>query len=88
MKDPNGIYEGEFLKGEKHGYGIYRFSNGLKYEGNYKSGKKCGQGTIFNCNNSIAYEGEFDDDIPHGVGYVYDENGEKMKRKWVNGIDA
>jgi antitoxin component YwqK of YwqJK toxin-antitoxin module len=60
----------------------------LRYEGSYADGKKAGYGTIYNCNGSIAYEGEFEDDIPHGEGYIYDPSGNKLKRRWVKGIDA
>ena len=60
----------------------------MKYEGDYLNGKKEGHGAIINCNDSIAYEGEFADDIPHGVGYIYDGKGNKMKRRWIRGIDS
>lgn len=66
MKEPNGIYKGEFLKGEKHGKGVYDFAIGLKYEGDYVHGKKEGKGTLFNYGGAIAYSGQFQNDIPHG----------------------
>ena len=76
------------MEGEKHGKGSYQFNNGLRYEGDYFRGKKEGQGTLFNCDESIAYVGEFSDDVPHGEGFVYDERGNKLRRKWVRGVNA
>jgi hypothetical protein len=60
----------------------------LRYVGEYREGKKCGNGIVYNCNNTIAYEGEFEDDLPHGEGAIYDEKEIKIKRKWVRGIDV
>lgn len=88
LREPNGVYEGQFVKGEKQGQGVYSFSNGLKYEGEYRAGLKRGTGTIFNCNDSVAYTGDFYDDLPHGEGFVFDGEGNRLKRKWVNGLDA
>lgn len=33
-------YEGEFLNGIHHGYGIEDFKEGAKYEGNYYNGER------------------------------------------------
>ena len=39
-------YEGEWLKDQMHGNGIYNFPNGTRYEGKYFEGMKHGQGQI------------------------------------------
>jgi hypothetical protein len=39
MKYDNGIYEGELLDGKKHGYGIYKWESGSKYEGQWRDNK-------------------------------------------------
>lgn len=57
LDEPQGSYHGDFLNGHKHGYGIYKFKNGLRYEGEYRYGVREGKGTIYNHNNTIAYEG-------------------------------
>lgn len=31
LKEPTGTYRGDFIKGEKHGKGVYEFLNGLRY---------------------------------------------------------
>ena len=38
------VYEGEYLKGKKHGYGKLIETNGKEYEGNWKKGNKHGKG--------------------------------------------
>ena len=38
------VCEGEFIDGFLEGFGIQRFADGFKYEGNYKMGKPNGQG--------------------------------------------
>ena len=50
----------------------------MRYEGDYLAGIKHGNGTIFNSNDTIAYEGEFRDDVPDGTGYVYDKDGNRL----------
>jgi len=55
LEDPSGTYSGDFKDGEKHGKGIYKFKNGLRYEGDYSHNKKKGNGTLYNHGNTIAY---------------------------------
>lgn len=88
LAEPSGTYTGEFINGVKYGKGIYKYTNGLRYEGDYVGGKKQGTGIIYNYNNSIAYEGEFDNDMPHGKGFIYSKQGEKIASNWVKGIDS
>jgi radial spoke head protein 1 len=57
--EPTGVYEGQFVNGRKQGYGIYKYNNGLRYEGEYKNNVRQGNGKILNPNNNIAYEGHF-----------------------------
>ena len=41
MKYKNGeIYEGGFMNGKKHGFGIYTWKDGSTYEGWYANDKK------------------------------------------------
>lgn len=38
IQSKNGIYEGEYKNDEAHGKGIFTFSNGNIYEGEFKYG--------------------------------------------------
>ena len=41
IRYPNGnIYEGDVLDGKKHGYGVFVFSNGQRYEGYWVNNKR------------------------------------------------
>ena len=51
-----------------HGQGTRNYANGDRYEGEYKDGKRHGQGTIFYPYGGGRYEGEWKDDKRHGQG--------------------
>ena len=54
-----------------NGRGISNYSNGNKYEGNFKEGKFDGQGTLTYSNGSI-YLGQFSNNEFNGKGlYIY-----------------
>jgi hypothetical protein len=40
-------YEGEFRKGLPHGIGVYTWSNGAIFKGEFKNGAKSGEGQLF-----------------------------------------
>ncbi len=50
IKLDDGVYCGDFFDGVRQGYGVYEWSNGDRYEGNYRNNKKEGR----NNNNSNA----------------------------------
>lgn len=85
--EPTGVYEGQFLSGDKEGRGVYRSENGTRYEGTYNNGYREGSGTIYNGDDSIAYKGEMSMGLPHGAGSVY-KGGNELKTTWVEGIDS
>ena len=73
-------YVGEFLKGEFHGYGIFRHQ-GREYVGQYKRHKRHGQGT-YTYANGDKYVGEWKKHKYHGKGtYIY-SNGDKYVGEW------
>ena len=55
---------------------IRNFANGDKYVGEFKNGKKHGQGTYTYINGN-KYVGEFKDDKWHGQGILTYANGDK-----------
>ena len=51
----------------KDGFGVYEWSDGTKYEGNFKEDRKDGFG-IYYFYNGDKYEGNFKEDRFHGNG--------------------
>ena len=51
------LYDGEYLKGERHGKGkeYFPYDNGIKFEGEFKNGKKW-TGKGYDLNSVLAYE--------------------------------
>lgn len=50
--------------------------------------KREGQGKLLNPKNRIAYEGDFCEGLPHGNGFIVDNEGAKQESKWIMGIDC
>ena len=63
------------MNGRKHGEGTYTFKNGLKYVGEYVNGKKQGRGIIYNSDESVGYDGQWKNNLPHGVGTFRNRHG-------------
>lgn len=77
-------YEGGWLNGKFHGYGIFRFANGDVYTGDYINGKAEGRGKHIR-RNGTYYDGEFVNDKYHGHGRTGDgmSNGVGI---WRDGV--
>ena len=58
-------YEGEYLNGEPHGYGVYTYPFGQKYEGQWVNGTENGQGKYI-WDSGYSYEGDFANGLRHG----------------------
>ncbi|XP_038047444.1 radial spoke head 10 homolog B-like [Patiria miniata] len=54
-------YIGDFHQGLRHGYGVFLYANGAKFEGEWVENKKCGRG-LFTFKNGRIFEGVFVDD--------------------------
>ena len=54
---------GEFTADKYNGQGTYWWRNGRKYVGQFKDGKRCGQGTQYTKEAEIERQGEWDDDV-------------------------
>lgn len=78
-------YEGDIVKGIPNGQGIETL-NEFKYVGQYKDGKKNGQGT-FNFSNGSKYVGEWKDGERHGQGTYTYPDGEKWIGEFRDGKD-
>ena len=59
IKDKNGFYDGDVnMSNRPHGNGIMTSSNGDRYEGTWRDGRKHGFGKLFFIDGSL-YEGQF-----------------------------
>ena len=73
-----------FLREEyRDGQGTFTYSDGNKYEGEWKDGKKHGLGTLTFFNNVRKWIGEFREGSPWDV--LDYEDGE-IVGKWRNGV--
>mgnify|MGYP001810314713 CR=1 FL=1 len=65
---PVGAYDGAMNEqGQRHGYGVMKYTNGDVYEGMWETDKKHGLGKQIHRNGDI-YEGEFVHGRKHGKG--------------------
>ena len=70
-------YEGEWVKGKKHGFGVYYYENGLVYEGSFVLGKKYGNGTFF-FPNKTKIIGFWENNCLEGKAVVEYYNGDRF----------
>ena len=78
-------YEGDFLDGKRHGYGIHVWPDGRKYTGDWKSNRQNGKGVLTNATGD-TYNGYFKDDQPNGEGAHTRSDGSIVhKGLWSNG---
>jgi hypothetical protein len=57
-------YVGQIVDWSEHGYGMMRFADGSRYEGQWKAGNREGQGTQWSQKGDVAYQGMFVNDQP------------------------
>jgi hypothetical protein len=86
----NGTYLGQYVTKEdgtpaEHGTGLFIWSNGDRYEGEYVMGARTGLGT-FQWADGKIYEGEFEDDRRHGLGKMTWTDGTVYEGDFEDGI--
>lgn len=64
--------------------GLYEWSDGRCFEGQWKNNKMEGTG-IFTWPDGRRYEGEYIDDKKEGKGIFYWPDGRKYEGEWANG---
>ncbi|KAG7260548.1 hypothetical protein CRUP_024740 [Coryphaenoides rupestris] len=62
-----GAVAGAFSEGLMHGYGLYTWSDGVKYEGEFVANVPAGRGT-YAWPDGSSYEGDVHNAIRHGIG--------------------
>lgn len=76
-------YVGQKYEGQRHGLGLYYWTDGTLYFGRWENGQKNGIGInivtkgyrINNCPEGMVYVGEWKNSKKQGTGTIYDENG-------------
>jgi len=81
-QETNGIYEGEWKEGKKHGLGkkVYSADNSY-YMGGWDSSRKNGFG-IYVWSDGTRYEGNWKDDKYHGYGLKKWQNKDEYDGEW------
>lgn len=77
----NDRYEGEYLNGDRHGFGTYIYANGNKYSGEYKNDRPNGRGTM-TFSSGDKYIGEVKNGKRHGKGTYFYADGERLTGTW------
>ena len=77
----NGIYEGYFRNGVKTKFGIYNWSNGDKYTGQWDSDNRTGYG-VYQWKVGDKYIGNFSNNTKNGYG-IYISVGNKNSKYYV-----
>jgi hypothetical protein len=70
----------------ENGVGIYIRSDDEKYQGQFRLGKRHGQGIHYYPDGSTRYKGDFRDDIRVGYGAYYFTNGDKYVGMFANNL--
>ncbi|XP_058963268.1 radial spoke head 1 homolog [Pocillopora verrucosa] len=82
-----GEYEGERNeKDERHGFGRALLPNGDEYEGDYKNGKRNGNGKYTFLKSKARYEGEYSNGQKCGQGKFWYPDGSIYEGTWAEGL--
>ena len=69
----------------ENGQGVYVYSNGYRYEGNFIDAKREGAGKLTSPDGE-SYDGLWANDVFHGQGTYIWANGAKYTGEWKNGV--
>lgn len=75
------VYLGDFVDGLKHGQGEERFVNGCVFSGEYREGRRCGAGQLFQrraTERELLYRGEWKNDVMEGEGETRQRFGDRV----------
>lgn len=68
-----------------HGWGIYEWTSGSRYEGEFEYGKRTGQGAMEYSDGS-KYEGNWKGDKKDGIGTFWNPQGDRFEGKFNAGL--
>ncbi len=78
-------YEGKYFNDQRKGYGVYEnIMRGWKYVGEYKDGKRIGEGTM-TWDNGDKFVGEFKDNAANGQGTYTNSDGDIFVGEYKDG---
>lgn len=66
------------------GMGKAKYSTGIRYDGEFKNGKRHGRGTCYLLNGN-KFVGFWENDYPHGKGVMHKADGSLQEGIWVHG---
>lgn len=76
-------YVGNVVAQQANGQGVGLYSNGKRYEGNWKDNLPDGQGALY-WSDGEYYEGDFERGQRHGQGTYHWTSGDKFVGEWKN----
>lgn len=83
-----GYYQGMWLHGQHHGYGVKASGRGLIYEGQWRRGQRHGYGTLRrlfeNGHAQRLYVGQWAANVRSGEGKQYYDDGSVYYGHWLN----
>ena len=66
--------KGRWKQGKKHGFGVYYYCNGDRYEGAWKKGSRHGMGSYYYAEFGSRFYGNWINDKMHGPGQLEHKN--------------
>ncbi|KAK1307807.1 Phosphatidylinositol 4-phosphate 5-kinase 9 [Acorus calamus] len=81
----NCIYQGEWQRGMRNGYGKIYWPSGAVYEGEFSGGYMQGSGT-YTRPDKMIYKGRWRLNLKHGLGCQIYPNGDVFEGSWIQGV--
>lgn len=79
------VYVGHMQRGKLHGYGVYTWPDGSRYDGMWNRDNRHGKG-VYTQPDGARYDGQWKNDYWHGMGTTFDTLGNKIYTgSWVDG---
>jgi len=79
-------YDGEWKNKAAHGYGVMKWQNGDRYEGDWIDGIRQGKGCYTSKSSGNKYDGEYNNDKKEGSGKYIWSNGDWYDGAWSGGL--
>eukprot|EP00092_Neocalanus_flemingeri_P012921 GFUD01013920.1.p2 GENE.GFUD01013920.1~~GFUD01013920.1.p2 ORF type:complete len:203 (+),score=71.69 GFUD01013920.1:103-711(+) len=79
-------YDGEWKNKAAAGYGVMKWQNGDRYEGDWVEGLRQGKGKYISKSTGGKYEGEYTSDLKQGKGKYTFSNGDWYDGQWKEGL--